>query len=106
MEKLGHLLAEIEALPFNAKQSCVERLDNQLQDVLLFLNNMQLKACGELLELKNCSWVLHERYHMDTEEQLKFTFHHTKHRILKSAGALLELNLKKQSRAIHELVSH
>jgi hypothetical protein len=43
-----------------------------------------------LIELKGCSWVLHERYHMDTYDQLKWTFHHCKHRIAKAGNDLIK----------------
>jgi hypothetical protein len=83
MQSLEKLMGEIEELKFTDNQKCIELLDNRLQDVLLALDEMGHKASGELIDLKRCSWVLHERYHMDTEEELKWTFHHTRHRMLR-----------------------
>ena len=83
MQSLEKLTGEIEELKFN-NQKCIELLDNRLQDILQALDEMGHKASGELIDLKSCSWVLHERYHMDTEEELKWTFHHTRHRILRN----------------------
>ena len=80
----------LQDLPFSGNVGCIEALDNLLQDILLFMQQQQTMASGELLELKNCSWVLHERYHMDTAAELKFTFHHTKHRMMKSCMAIVE----------------
>lgn len=90
MERLLQLLDRIENLPFTGKWLCIERLDNALQDLLNYLESIGHKASGELIELKSCSWVLHERYHMDNEEQMKWTFHHTKHKIVRSCRSLLE----------------
>src|SRR5688572_9957585 len=90
MERLAHLLSQVEKVPFTQKWSCIEQLDNVLQDVLFHLEGINHKASGELIELKSCSWVLHERYHMDNEEQMKWTFHHTKHRMIRSCGCILE----------------
>jgi len=90
MERLAHLLNQIEKVSFTEKWACVEQLDNALQDVLFYLDAVDHKASGELIELKSCSWVLHERYHMDNEEQMKWTFHHTKHKIVRSCRNILE----------------
>ena len=90
MERLAHLLYQVEKVPFTQKWACIEQLDNVLQDVLVHLDNIDHKASGELIELKSCSWVLHERYHMDNEEQMKWTFHHSKHRIIRSCSCILE----------------
>jgi hypothetical protein len=90
MKNLSHLLLELEAIQFDAKQSCIELLDNQLHSILDYLVLIKAKPSGDLIELKNCSWVLHERYHMDTEAQLKWTFHHTKFRMVKSCYNLIE----------------
>ncbi len=90
MERLSHLLVKIEQLRFNTRWSCIEQLDNALNDLLYYLETIGHKASGELFELKSCSWVLHERYHMDNEEQMKWTFHHTKHKIIRSCRSLLE----------------
>ena len=90
MENLNNFILDLEALPYSGNVRCIEALDNLLQDILLMLAREKLNASGEILELKNCTWVLHERYHMDTPADLKFTFHHTKHRMLKSCLSLLE----------------
>jgi hypothetical protein len=89
MEELERIIAEIEKTPYTADQKCVELLDNHLQDIIKLLSAHHLKASSEWLGLKDCTWTLHERYHMDSEEQLKWTFHHTKHRILKNSESLL-----------------
>lgn len=89
MKSLEYLLAQVEGVSFNGKPNCIELLDNCLQDVLFHLETMGHRASGELIELRGCSWVLHERYHMDTEEQLKWTFHHTKFKIMRSCQSLL-----------------
>ncbi len=90
MQKLVQLLEQVEKVPFSEKWICVEQLDNVLQDVLFYLEAIDHKASGELIELKSCSWVLHERYHMDNEEQMKWTFHHTKHKMIRSCRSLVE----------------
>ena len=90
MENLDRCIEAIEALPYSGNVRCIEALDNLLQDILVVLARQGHGASGELVELKNCSWVLHERYHMDSEAELKFTFHHTKHRLLKSCIGLRE----------------
>ena len=105
MENLERFMNEIQLLPYTGKASCIEALDNLLQDILLDIKLQKLPASGEILELKNCSWVLHERYHMDTESDLKFTFHHTKHRMLKSCLSLEEKLAKKAMRNTHLMLS-
>jgi hypothetical protein len=90
MNRLVQLLEQVEKVPFTEKWPCIEQLDNVLQDVLYYLETIHHKASGELIELKSCSWVLHERYHMDNEEQMKWTFHHTKHKVVRSCRSLLE----------------
>ncbi len=90
MERLYHLIQKIEKIHFTEKWVCVEQLDNALQDILYYLESVNHKASGELIELKSCSWVLHERYHMDDEGQMKWTFHHTKHKMIRSCRSLLE----------------
>ncbi len=90
MEGLGRLTQTVNDLEFRADQKCIESLDNLLQDIMLLLTGSGYKASAEIVDLKGCSWVLHERYHMDTEEQLKWTFHHCKHRILKNCNGLLQ----------------
>jgi hypothetical protein len=90
MDRLEHLLNQLEKTTFTEKWACVEQLDNALQDVLFYLDAINHKASGELIELKSCSWVLHERYHMDNEEQMKWTFHHTKFKIIRSCRSILE----------------
>lgn len=89
-EKLSELRQAVEELPFSGKPDCVMRLGNLLQDVLDTLTAPGYKSSGELIELKNCSWTLHERYFLDTEEQVKWTFYHCRFRILKSLQVLLE----------------
>lgn len=90
MEKLKHFIVQVELIRFTGKWTCIEQLDNALQDVLAYMEANHHKPSGELLELRSCSWVLHERYHMDNEEQMKWTFHHTKHKMLRSCRNLLE----------------
>ncbi|MBL7901524.1 MAG: hypothetical protein JNK73_05980 [Bacteroidia bacterium] len=103
MEKLVQLLEQIEKVPFTNKWACIERLDNVLQDVLIHLEAMNHKASGEWIELKSCSWVLHERYHMDSEEQMKWTFHHTKHKMIRSCRSLLEKMDNNKKRVVVDL---
>jgi len=79
----------VDLLEFTENQKCIESLDNILQDLIVDITKSDYRASGELVDLKGCSWVLHERYHMDGEEQLKWTFHHTKFRILKNGLNLL-----------------
>ena len=90
MEKLKVLLDEVEGVTFTGKIHCIELLANRLQDILYYLEAIDHKASGELIELKGCSWTLHERYHMDNEDQMMWTFHHTKHKIIRSCNSLLE----------------
>lgn len=90
LEKLLNLRHAVEELPFSGKPDCIMRLGNLLQDVLDTLIIPGYRSSGELIELKNCSWTLHERYYLDTEEQIKWTFYHCRFRILKSLHALLE----------------
>lgn len=94
MEGLEKLLLEVEGLEFTGNQKCIEMLDNRLQDIIKELTQTGYKANGELIDLKACSWVLHERYHMDTDDNLKWTFNHTKHRIVKNCGLLVDAGLK------------
>jgi hypothetical protein len=89
MENLGGYIVMIDLLEYTGAQKCIESLDNILQDIILDLTKSDYRSSGELIDLKGCSWVLHERYHMDDEEQLKWTFHHIKFRILKSGLNLL-----------------
>ncbi len=79
----------VDLLEFTGNQKCIESLDNILQDIITDLTKGQYRSSGELIDLKGCSWTLHERYHMDGEEELKWTFHHTKFRILKNTLNLL-----------------
>lgn len=98
MERLRSLIDQIDQINFSGKQKCIESLDNRLQDVLLFLQQINIVMSGEYIDLKLCSWVLHERYHMDNDEDLKWTFHHTKHRILKNCNEILQVaNSKRKS---------
>lgn len=89
MQELEKIITDIEEINYTGNQKCIELLDNHLQDLLRILNDCGQKASSEWLGLKDCTWALHERYHMDSEEELKFTFHHMKHRILKNGEALL-----------------
>jgi hypothetical protein len=89
MENLGGYLVLVDLLEFSGDQKCIRSLDNLLQDIIADLTKGEHRASGELVDLKSCSWVLHERYHMDGEEQLKWTFHHTKFRVLKNGLNLL-----------------
>lgn len=93
MEQLKHLLQLVNDTEFSGNPKCIERLDNILQDALIVLKTKQ--ACSELLELKSCSWTLHERYYMDTDEALKWTFYHTKHRMVKCLSNLIEIDERK-----------
>jgi hypothetical protein len=99
MKALRDLLIEVENLKFSSDQRCIESLDNYLQDLIMIVKDL---ASGELLELKGCSWTLHERYHMDDEAELKWTFHHTKHRILKNGTELLQRMEKKMNLSTEE----
>jgi hypothetical protein len=89
MEAAERIIREIENTEFTANQRCIERLDNHLQDLIKLLSAIGQKASSEWLGLKDCTWTLHERYHMDSEEELKWTFHHIKHRVLKNAEIIL-----------------
>src|SRR4051812_14768458 len=95
MDGLEELFVRVERLEYSGNQKCIEALDNILQDIIKLLTLPEYNTFGELIDLKGCSWVLHERYHMDSDENLKWTFHHTKHRIIKNCSALLESKLKK-----------
>lgn len=105
MENLGGYLVMIDLLEFSGNQKCIELLDNILQDLIIDLTKSNYKACGELVDLKGCSWVLHERYHMDTEEQLKWTFHHTKFRILKNGLNLLNKQEARERKGMKNEIS-
>lgn len=98
MDTLEKLSAEIENLRFTKDQKCIELLDNRLQDVMQRLEEQGHKASGELIDLKQCSWVLHERYHMDDEEELKWTFHHIRHRILRNIRNILTFIMTKNEK--------
>jgi hypothetical protein len=89
MEVLTKHLVAVDDLRFTGDQRCIESLDNILQDIIEELTRVRHRASGELLELKGCSWVLHERYHMDSVDDLKWTFNHTKFRILKNTITLI-----------------
>ncbi|HQQ95578.1 MAG TPA: hypothetical protein PLQ93_13570 [Bacteroidia bacterium] len=101
MEKLKILLQHIEEVKFTGKILCVELLSNRLQDVLYYLEAIDHKASGELIELKGCAWTLHERFHMDNEDQLMWTFHHTRHKIIRSCMSLIESKRLHKHRNLH-----
>ncbi|MBA3664044.1 MAG: hypothetical protein H0W61_07540 [Bacteroidetes bacterium] len=86
---LPELIRRVEDVEYSGTQKCIELLDNRLQDLIKLLSDAGQKASSEWIGLKDCSWTLHERYHMDSEEELKWTFHHSKHRILKNAEEIL-----------------
>lgn len=90
MENLENLFEKAESLKFSGDQKCIELLDNLLQDIMESVTSCNLKMSPAIIELKGCSWVLHERYHMDTYDQLKWTFHHCKHRITKAGNDLIK----------------
>ncbi|MCW3075764.1 MAG: hypothetical protein JWO32_373 [Bacteroidetes bacterium] len=95
MKEVEYLLQQIEGIEFSGNQKCIEKLDNRLQDLIRILTFLGQKASSEWIALKDCSWTLHERYHMDSEENLKWTFHHSKHNILKNGTLILNArNLK------------
>lgn len=104
MENLGGYLVMVDLLEFTGDQKCIEALDNILQDIIKDITKSNYRSSGELVDLKGCSWVLHERYHMDGEGQLKWTFHHTKFRILKSGLNLLNnLEARERKRMTNEI---
>lgn len=94
MRSLEDLLDATEKIEFTRSQQCLEILDNHLQDIISQVQKLWNRPSGELLELKGCSWVIHERYHMDTEDQMKWTFNHCKYRIIKSTKQLLVSRVK------------
>lgn len=89
MKRAEQLLEKVESLHFSGDQKCIELLDNILQDLIIIITQSDYRMSGALIELQGCSWVLHERYHMDTYDQLKWTFHHCKYRILKAVSELI-----------------
>lgn len=97
MERLEELKAALEAVPFEPKPRCIENLHNRLQDLLFYLEAREPRVSGELIALRACAWVLHERYYMDSEEQLLWTFHHCKHKILRQAEQLMEREQLRQT---------
>ena len=60
----------VDLLEFTGNQKCIESLDNILQDIISDITKGDYRSSGELVDLKGCSWTLHERYHMDGEDQL------------------------------------
>lgn len=90
MKSLEEFKAALEAVPFEPKPRCIEHLHNRLQNLLFYLEAREPRVSGELIALKACAWVMHERYYMDNEEQLLWTFHHCKHKILRQLEQLLE----------------
>ena len=90
MERLKGLVKLIEEIRLTRTSECLKQLDSRLQDILLVLEECEHRTSGELIDLKNCSWTIHERYYLDEAEDLKWTFHHTKHRILRNCLHLLE----------------
>ena len=90
MEELRKLLEKIEKIKFTADQRCIERLGNCLHDSLEALECMKFNASAEWLDLKSCAWVIHERYHMEEAEQMKWTFHHSQHRMTKNLSLIIE----------------
>lgn len=95
MESIGEYITLVDALEFTGNRTCFEKLDSVLQDLIFELTREGYRTTGELIDLKGCSWVLHERYYMEDYERLKWTFHHTKYRILKNS---IELMNKQQAR--------
>ena len=90
MERLEFLLGKVEEVTFSPKPICIEQLHNRLQDILFYLEARQYPPSGEIIGLRSCAWILYERYYMDNEEQLLWTFHHTKHKIIRFCNGLLE----------------
>jgi hypothetical protein len=90
MERIAGIAELVETIDFTNSPKCLEKLDYYLQDILIVLRELGHSASGELIDLKGCSWALHERYHLDTEEALRWTFHHTKHRIIRNCQNILE----------------
>ncbi len=89
MENLGGYLVMVDLLEYSGDNKCIVSLDNILQDLIMDITKGDYRSSGELIDLKGCSWTLHERYYLTNEDQLKWTFHHTKFRILRSGLNLL-----------------
>jgi hypothetical protein len=94
MDITGYLVAADE-LEYTGNHKCLELLDNILQDIIVEITQGDYRSSGELIEMKNCSWTLHERYYSENPEKLKWTFYHSKFRILRSG---IELMMKQQAR--------
>lgn len=73
MEDVVEFLVAVDALEYDGKQTCVERMDALVQELIKRLTPDGYQTSGDLLELKNCSWVLHERYFVDDEQKFKWT---------------------------------
>lgn len=96
MEEVVEFLVAVDALEYDGKQSCVEALDALLQDLIKQLTKDGYRTSGDLLELKNCSWVLHERYFVDDEHKFKWTFYHTKYRIIRSCINIINSSMARE----------
>lgn len=57
MEDVVEFLVAVDAVEYDGKPSCVEIMDALLQDLIKRLTKEGYRTSGDLLELKNCSWV-------------------------------------------------
>ena len=94
--QIENWIREVDAIEYNGRPDCIMRMGILVEDILRELTQQNTKMSGDLLELKNCCWTLHERFFLDTEEQLRWTFYHGRFRIKRSLNALFETQKRRE----------
>ena len=89
-------LVAVDNTEYTGKSDCFMSLDNILQDLIKNLTHEGYRTSGDLLELKNCSWVLHERYFEEDEQKFKWIFYNTKYRILRSCINIINSSMARE----------
>ncbi len=97
MERLDHLLDQIERLPYYGKRHCMESLNERLLDLQYYLEAIGPKAGSELKHLQGCIWLLYEGHHQKTDDEKMWTFYYIKDKVNRICHGLLEA---KQNRKV------
>lgn len=98
MINLEQYLVAVDNYEFSGDKKCIELLDNLLQNFIAALHKSNLRSTGEYIDLKGCSWVLHERYYMEDDLKLQWTFYHTKYRIMKNCIELIKKEMAREGK--------
>lgn len=97
MERLEYLLHRLEKLSYNDNKVCMETLNEQVFDLVYYLEAQGIETAAELNHLQACCWLLHEGHHQKTEDERLWTFYYIKDKIARACQALLQT---KQSRRV------